>query len=181
MTLAFLIMDDGGWVSGSKSVRISTNNFTLQEVQLLSQMFKTRALPVIEPPPPALQNPSLRLDSSFFFFLLLLLLANGCSLMHRFFAPPHGGRGKLKIKNDGGIIYIYIYIMYSVTSPRRGDGNTPDKYSIYIKVASLPFFYHELSLWDNTFMYIYMSSHARFVWVGLMAHALKTVRMHRTI
>ena len=137
--------------------------------------------PWLNPPPPALQNPSLRLDSSFFFFLLLLLLANGCSLMHRFFAPPHGGRGKLKIKNDGGIIYIYIYIMYSVTSPRRGDGNTPDKYSIYIKVASLPFFYHELSLWDNTFMYIYMSSHARFVWVGLMAHALKTVRMHRTI
>ena len=35
-------MDDGGWVSGSKSVRISTNNFTLQEVQLLSQMFKTK-------------------------------------------------------------------------------------------------------------------------------------------
>ena len=30
------------WVSGSKSVRISTNNFTLQEVQLLSQMFKTK-------------------------------------------------------------------------------------------------------------------------------------------
>jgi hypothetical protein len=29
MSLVFLIMDDGGWVSGSKSVRISTNNFTL--------------------------------------------------------------------------------------------------------------------------------------------------------
>ena len=42
MALAFLIMDDGGWVSGSKSVRISTNNFTLQEVELLSQMFKTK-------------------------------------------------------------------------------------------------------------------------------------------
>ena len=28
LALAFLIMDDGGWVSGSKSVRIATNNFT---------------------------------------------------------------------------------------------------------------------------------------------------------
>jgi hypothetical protein len=28
MALAFLIMVDGGWVSGSKSVRITTNNFT---------------------------------------------------------------------------------------------------------------------------------------------------------
>ena len=35
MSIAFLIMDDGGWVSGSKSVRIATNNFTLQEVDLL--------------------------------------------------------------------------------------------------------------------------------------------------
>lgn len=42
MSLAFLIMDDGGWVSGSKSVRISTNNFTLQEVELLRDMFKTK-------------------------------------------------------------------------------------------------------------------------------------------
>jgi len=42
MSLAFLIMDDGGWVAGSKSVRISTNNFTLQEVVLLGQMFKTK-------------------------------------------------------------------------------------------------------------------------------------------
>lgn len=42
MSLAFLIMDDGGWVAGSKSVRISTNNFTRQEVELLNQMFKTK-------------------------------------------------------------------------------------------------------------------------------------------
>lgn len=35
ISIAFLIMDDGGWVSGSKSVRIATNNFTLQEVELL--------------------------------------------------------------------------------------------------------------------------------------------------
>ena len=35
-------MDDGGWVSGSKSVRISTNNYTLQEVELLSEMFKIK-------------------------------------------------------------------------------------------------------------------------------------------
>lgn len=42
MSLAFLIMDDGGWVSGSKSVRISTNNFTLQEVELLRDIFKTK-------------------------------------------------------------------------------------------------------------------------------------------
>lgn len=46
MALAFLIMDAArpGGVSpgGYKSVRISTNNFTLQEVELLSQMFKTK-------------------------------------------------------------------------------------------------------------------------------------------
>lgn len=42
ISLAYLIMDDGGWVSGSKSVRISTNNFTLKEVELLVQMFKTK-------------------------------------------------------------------------------------------------------------------------------------------
>jgi hypothetical protein len=56
MSLAFLIMDDGGWVAGSKSVRISTNNFMPpfpplyvgggrkggQEVELLRQMFKTK-------------------------------------------------------------------------------------------------------------------------------------------
>ena len=35
-------MDDGGWVATSKSVRISTNNFTLEEVELLVQMFKTK-------------------------------------------------------------------------------------------------------------------------------------------
>ena len=74
MALAFLIMDDGGWVSGSKSVRISTNNFTKEEVQLLSQMFKTK----------------FDLDCT------VQLLS-------------------------------------------KGEGNTPkDKYSIYIKVASLP-------------------------------------------
>lgn len=41
MSLAYLIMEYGGWVSGSKSVRIATNNFTLQEVQLLRDIFKT--------------------------------------------------------------------------------------------------------------------------------------------
>lgn len=42
MSLAFLIMDDGGWVSGSKSVRIATNNFTKEEVELLRSMFETK-------------------------------------------------------------------------------------------------------------------------------------------
>lgn len=42
MSLAFLIMDDGGWVAGSKSVIISTSNFTLEEVELLAQIFKTK-------------------------------------------------------------------------------------------------------------------------------------------
>ena len=42
MSIAFLLMDDGGWVSGSKSVRISTNNFTLQEVELLRDTFKVK-------------------------------------------------------------------------------------------------------------------------------------------
>lgn len=42
MALAFLRLDDGGWVSGSKSVRISTNNFTFQEVELMRNIFKTK-------------------------------------------------------------------------------------------------------------------------------------------
>jgi len=42
MSFAFLIMDDGGWVSGSKSVRISTNNFTLQEVELIAPWFQIK-------------------------------------------------------------------------------------------------------------------------------------------
>lgn len=42
MSLAFLIMDDGCWVSGSKSVRIATNNFTHEEVKLLVSMLYTK-------------------------------------------------------------------------------------------------------------------------------------------
>ena len=40
--LAFLIMDDGTWVAGSKSVRIATNNFTYQEVDLLRNILETK-------------------------------------------------------------------------------------------------------------------------------------------
>jgi hypothetical protein len=46
LALAFLIMDDGGWVAsqaqGSKSVRIATNKISLQEVELLRDIFKTK-------------------------------------------------------------------------------------------------------------------------------------------
>ena len=42
MSMAFLIKDDGGRVSDSKSVRIATNNFTLQEVELLRDVFKAK-------------------------------------------------------------------------------------------------------------------------------------------
>jgi LAGLIDADG DNA endonuclease family len=42
MAIAFLIMDEGGWVSGSKSVRIATNKFSLQEVELLRDIFKAK-------------------------------------------------------------------------------------------------------------------------------------------
>ncbi len=42
MSLAFLIMDDGCWVAGSKSVRIATNNFTREEVELLKNMIETK-------------------------------------------------------------------------------------------------------------------------------------------
>lgn len=41
-SLAFLIMDNGCWVAGSKSVRIATNNFTRDEVALLVDMFSTK-------------------------------------------------------------------------------------------------------------------------------------------
>lgn len=41
-SLAFLIMDAGGWVSGSKSVRIVTNNFTEEEVELLRNMLEIK-------------------------------------------------------------------------------------------------------------------------------------------
>jgi|SRR5882762_1035503 len=42
MSIAYLLMDDGAWVSGSKSVRISTNTFNLQEVELLRYTFKAK-------------------------------------------------------------------------------------------------------------------------------------------
>jgi hypothetical protein len=42
LALTFLIMADDGWISGSKSVRIATNKFTLQEVELLRDIFKTK-------------------------------------------------------------------------------------------------------------------------------------------
>lgn len=44
ISVAFLIMDDEGWVAGSsaKGRWIATNNFTLEEVEFLAQMFKTK-------------------------------------------------------------------------------------------------------------------------------------------
>ena len=48
MSLAYLIMDDGGWISGSKSVRIATNNFTLQEVQLFRDIFKLISIFIVQ-------------------------------------------------------------------------------------------------------------------------------------
>ena len=42
LSLAILIMDDGGWLKDSKSVRIATNNFSLQEVELLKEIFKVK-------------------------------------------------------------------------------------------------------------------------------------------
>ena len=40
MSIAFLLMDDGCRVATSKSVRIATNNFTIQEVVLLRDISK---------------------------------------------------------------------------------------------------------------------------------------------
>ena len=42
MSNAFLFMYDGTWLSGYKSVRISTNKITLQEVELLRDTFKAK-------------------------------------------------------------------------------------------------------------------------------------------
>ena len=42
ISLAYFIMDDGGWVSGSKSVRIATNNYTKEEVELLKNIIETK-------------------------------------------------------------------------------------------------------------------------------------------
>ena len=42
MSIAFLLMDDGGWLSGSNSVIIFTNKITLQEVELLRDSFKAK-------------------------------------------------------------------------------------------------------------------------------------------
>lgn len=42
LSIAFLLMDDGCWVSGSKSVRIATNCFERQEVELLRDIFFTK-------------------------------------------------------------------------------------------------------------------------------------------
>nr|QID02763.1 hypothetical protein [Orbilia oligospora]QID02831.1 hypothetical protein [Orbilia oligospora] len=40
LALAIFIMDDGGWTKSG--VRISTNNFKLEEVQLLAEIFKRK-------------------------------------------------------------------------------------------------------------------------------------------
>ena len=40
MSIAFLLKDAGSLVSGSKSVRISTNNFILQKIELLRDTLK---------------------------------------------------------------------------------------------------------------------------------------------
>jgi hypothetical protein len=42
MSNAFLLKDAGGSVSGSKSVRISTNKIILQKVELLRDTFKAK-------------------------------------------------------------------------------------------------------------------------------------------
>lgn len=42
LSLAFLIMDDGGYVKGSKSVRIHVNAFTLEEVTFLVGLLKSK-------------------------------------------------------------------------------------------------------------------------------------------
>ena len=42
LSLAVLIMDDGGWVKTSKSLRISVNAFTLVEVELLVHLLKEK-------------------------------------------------------------------------------------------------------------------------------------------
>nr|QCW06952.1 hypothetical protein [Drechslerella brochopaga] len=40
LALAIFIMDDGGWTKSG--VRIATNNFKLEEVQLLAEIFKRK-------------------------------------------------------------------------------------------------------------------------------------------
>jgi LAGLIDADG DNA endonuclease family len=40
--MAFLLKDDGGRQSEYKSVRISTDNFTLQEFELIRDTFKAK-------------------------------------------------------------------------------------------------------------------------------------------
>nr|YP_009568450.1 hypothetical protein [Drechslerella brochopaga]QBL02531.1 hypothetical protein [Drechslerella brochopaga] len=42
MSLAFLIMDDGTWLPYSKSVKIATNNFSKEEVDLLRNILGTK-------------------------------------------------------------------------------------------------------------------------------------------
>lgn len=42
LALAIWIMDDGGWVATSKSLRIATNNYTFEEVKLLVNILETK-------------------------------------------------------------------------------------------------------------------------------------------
>ena len=42
MSLAILIMDDGTWLPYSNSVRIATNNFTMEEVDLFRSILETK-------------------------------------------------------------------------------------------------------------------------------------------
>ena len=105
-------MDDGGWVSGSKSVRISTNNFTLQEVQLLSQMFKTK----------------FDLDCT----PLRCKILRFAWILHFFFIFSFTKlKSKTKKKNDGGIIYIYIYNVFSDFAPKGRWQYTGQVFNLY--------------------------------------------------
>ena len=105
-------------------------------------------------PPPCTAKSFASLGFFFFFFCCCWQMAVlWCIVFPR---SRWGRKLKNKKKKKWWGHYIYIYIMYSVTSPRRGDGNTPDKYSIYIKVASLPFFITSY-LSEITRLCIYMS------------------------
>ena len=42
LVLAFIIMDDGSWVATSKSIRIATNCFTAEEVDLLRNILESK-------------------------------------------------------------------------------------------------------------------------------------------
>ena len=76
MALAFLIMDDGSWVATYKSIRIATNCFTAEEVDLLRNILESKFGIQITKQLLSKKGGVIHLKTNIIFMLKLLLLLN---------------------------------------------------------------------------------------------------------